>query len=118
MAKREPTEALGVVLDAGRAINTAELAEELIAAFGGSRKFAHQYHLEFEGCKAGGIARTKMLDGVLRVVTAAGSQNKGKMGAGDPTGMSDEELLAELAKLLAGRGIIHAAKEEDAGPAA
>jgi hypothetical protein len=104
MAKRDPTDAIKLVLDSGRAVNTADLAEELISAFGGSKKFAGQYKLEFDGAKAGSISRSKMLDGVLRVVTAAGSQNKGKS-AGDPSGMSDDELMGEIGRMLAARGI-------------
>lgn len=105
MAKKSPVEVLAPILDSGRGINTAELAEEMIAAFGGARKFSQSYYTEFEGCKVGGIARTKMLDGVLRVVTAAGSQNKGR-NMGDPSNMSDEDLMAELGRLLVERGVI------------
>lgn len=107
MAKKpDPSVAIGLVLDSGRAINTAELAEELISAFGGAREFARSYHVEFVGCKAGTIARTKMLDGVLRVVSAAGAQNKGVRSASDPSGMTDEELMAEMGKILVARGVI------------
>jgi hypothetical protein len=105
MAKRDPVEAIKLVLDSGRAVNTADLAEELISAFGGSKKFAQSYKTEFDGAKGGSISRSKMLDGVLRVITAAGAQNKGAKGAGDPAAMSDEELLAEVARMLAARGI-------------
>lgn len=104
MAKTDPSVAIKLVLDSGRAVNTADLAEELISAFGGSREFAQEYYLEFKSAKLGSISKSKMLDGVLRIVAAAGSQNKGK-GGGDPSGMSEEELLNEIGRMLAARGI-------------
>lgn len=112
--KRKPSEAINAFLKSGRGINVAELAEELISAFGGSREFARTYHTEFkEGTKPGGIARSKMLDGVLRIITAAGAQNKGQKG--DVSVLSDEELSEELCRLLRKQGLeIPDAQEEKA----
>src|SRR6184192_3142558 len=96
---RRTVETIGTLIDAGRGINVIELAEELIAAFGGARAFAATYHTEFAtGTKPGSISRSKMLDGVLRIISSATQANKGK--EKDITGLSDEELADEMLRLL------------------
>src|SRR5437588_5900198 len=103
MPRRKPSEALDAVVQAGKSIDVGELAEELLAAFGGARSFAHSYHHEFaEGSKAGSISRSKMLDGVLRIVAQATTANKGK---DNVTSMSDDDLADEIVRLLAQRGV-------------
>jgi hypothetical protein len=99
--KRKASEALDPILKAGKALKVGDLAEELISAIGGTAEFARLYAKELQdGTKPGSVARARMLDGILRLVTNASAQNKSMARTEDE--MEDEEL-AEIARELLGR---------------
>lgn len=99
MAKRKPSEALDAILASGKAINVADLAEHLIDAIGGTQEFARLYVDELKAAR--GIAKSKMLEGVMRIVNQASQGQK----TGDPSDMSDAELRAELLRFLEANGL-------------
>jgi hypothetical protein len=73
--------------------HSSELLEVLMEYFGGVRGFANAYMKQFYDAPIGGAFRTKMLDSLLRLVTA----NTAMGGAKKPLElMSEEELEAEL----------------------
>jgi DNA-directed RNA polymerase subunit RPC12/RpoP len=73
--------------------HSAELLEVLMEYFGGVRGFANCYMKQYLDSSAGGAFRTKMLEGVVRLVTA----NTAMGGAKKPLElMTEEELEAEL----------------------
>jgi len=67
---------LKAIRDSGRALDTSELATELLKAFGGAQEFAASFRQEFNDAPAGGIAKVKMLESVLRIVGQAAAKNK------------------------------------------
>lgn len=91
--KRKAADALLPILTAGKAINVAELAEELIHAMGGVREFAALYIKELKETKPGGIAKARMLEGVMRIVTSASVQAKGSKKAEDEMSVSELEAV-------------------------
>jgi hypothetical protein len=96
MAKRKASETLAPILKAGRTINVSDLAQALIAEFGGHVAFAREYVAEAK--KSGGVSKARMLDGVLRIVGQASVRNKDMR---KPEGkMTDQELHAEALALL------------------
>jgi len=96
--KRKASEAIDPILKAGKALKVGDLAEELISAIGGTAEFARLYAEELQdGTKPGSVARARMLDGILRLVTNASAQNKSMARTEDE--MEDEEL-AEIAREL------------------
>lgn len=100
--KRNPSEAVKPLLEAGKAINLGELAEELMGAFGGPKVFATTYHKEFTESRTA-MARSKMLDGVLRIITQATARATGK--GDDIASLTDDELSAFVVDLLKQRGL-------------
>ena len=97
--KPSPSEALAPILGAGKEISVSELAEELIAEAGGAKSFAKLYIQEMRnGTKEGSVARARMLDGILKIVTSSSAQNKGQGKTEDQ--MSEEELQAVARTLL------------------
>lgn len=100
MAREPKTSAAGVlsaVNEADRDLDINRLAEQALDAFGGSEEFFQKLYREYSGDKTSSIARTKMLESVLRLLTAAAAK---KPPAGDTAGMTDEELEAALARLI------------------
>lgn len=77
--------------------HSSELVECLMEYFGGARGFANAWMKQFYDSPAGGSFRTKMLEGVVRLV----STNTALGGAKKPLEMwSEEELDAELRQRL------------------
>ncbi len=73
----------------------SELLEEMMEVWGGPAAFCQTYHTEFMASKAGGMARTRMLDAVIRLFISHTASQKGVGGPG--TGeVSDEELSQTL----------------------
>src|SRR6187399_1681454 len=103
--KLNPAVALNALLHAPRSVTTGELADHLIAEMGGIKEFARSYVAEVNANKSGGVAKARLLDGVLRLVTNASAQKKGQL-EDDGAGLTDEELHAEAARVL---GTAHAA---------
>lgn len=91
--RRKASDVLEPIIAAGRALKVGDLAEELISAIGGTKEFAKLYAEELKtGTKPGSVARARMLDGVLRIVGQASSQNKGMERPEDQ--LTDAELHA------------------------
>lgn len=107
---RKSVEAIKAVVQGGRAVNVAELAEELISAFGGPRYFSKRFFREFKGARVGSVVRAKMLESVLRVIANSSAQNKDLRKS--ESDLSDQEL-AETAFQLLGR--LHEPKEDHGG---
>lgn len=73
--------------------HSSELLEVLMEYFGGVRGFANCYMKQFYDAPVGGAFRTKMLEGVMRLVV----NNTAMGGAKKPLElMTEEELEAEL----------------------
>ena len=73
--------------------HSSELLEVLMEYFGGVRGFANAFLKQFYDSPVGGAFRTKMLDGVLRLIV----NNTAMGGAKKPFDlMTDEELEAEV----------------------
>lgn len=73
--------------------HSSELLEVLMEYFGGVRGYANAFMKQFYDAPAGGAFRTKMLDGVMRLVVG----NTAMGGAKKPLElMSEEELESEL----------------------
>lgn len=104
--RRKASEALAPILEAGRALKVADLAEELVSAIGGTAAFAKLYASELtEGTKPGSVSRARMLDGILRIVAQSSAQQKGMERPEDQ--LSDAELQAiahDYFARLAGKG--------------
>jgi hypothetical protein len=96
-------ESLAGVVAAGKAVNVAELAEELIQAFGGARKFAARYYHEYRAAKAGTISRSRMLEGVLRTISISSAQTKAAQR--DEGSLTDSELATAALDLLSRTGL-------------
>lgn len=97
--KQTASEALMPILASGKDISVGELAEELIAEAGGAKEFARLYIKELkQGTKEGSVARARMLDGILKIVTSSSAQNKGQGRTEDQ--MSEEELALTAKRLL------------------
>lgn len=94
--KVKPSEALPILLDAPKSATVDELAQHLVAQCGGVAAFAKEYIKEMRGQK--GVAKARMLDGIMRIVTSSSTLNK-KL-ASDEHGLSDEELAEEARRLL------------------
>jgi hypothetical protein len=94
----KPSEVLPILLADTKGVSVGDLAEHLIAAIGGVKAFAELYVREMKSPGVKGVARARMLDGVMRIVTAHSSLNK-KLGD-DEHGMTDAELAAEAKSLL------------------
>lgn len=72
--------------------HSSELLEVLMTYFGGVSGFANAYLKQFYDAPVGGAFRTKMLDGVMRLIT----QNTAMGGAKKPLDlMTEEELEAQ-----------------------
>ena len=72
--------------------HSSELLEVLMTYFGGVSGFANAYMKQFYDAPVGGAFRTKMLDGVMRLIT----QNTAMGGAKKPLDlMTEEELEAQ-----------------------
>ncbi len=104
MAKKKtalkPSETLNVLLDEVSGPTVGDLAAELISAMGGTRSFALEYVKELRSSAVKGVAKAKMLEGIMRIVTASSAQNKGN--ERDESAMSDDELREEAMRLLGG----------------
>lgn len=73
--------------------HSSELLEHILTYFGGVQGFATAYMKQFYDAQAGGAFRTKMLDGVFRLVQT----NTALGGAKKPLElMTEEELESEL----------------------
>jgi hypothetical protein len=78
----------------------ADLASELLDAFGGCSKLAIAYKKEFDAAPAGGMARQRLLEGAVRVVSQASAQLKDR----EPVDtLSDAELKEHLLAILNSR---------------
>ena len=105
MAKRKPTEVLDTLVEGSKGLDVGDLAAELMQAFGGPRKFASLYYDEFQAT-TGAVSRSKLLEGVLRIVTQASAANKDR--APGTGGLSDQELMGELVGLLKTQNLVMA----------
>jgi hypothetical protein len=77
--------------------HSSELLEVLMEYFGGVRGFANCYMKQLYDAPAGGAFRTKMLDGVMRLVVG----NTAMGGAKKPLElMTEEELESELRRQI------------------
>lgn len=84
-------------------VSGQELGRELLAAFGGTRKFAEHFVNEFNSIPKHGIARSRMLEAVVKIITQT-SRGSGSL---DLTEIGDdqiEELFADLMTRRAERG--------------
>jgi hypothetical protein len=104
MAKRKPSEAIKAVVDAGQPLNVGELAESMVGAFGGPKKLAKLFFDEFNREGTASMARTKMLEAVLRIVTQASAQEAKNKVPGEEE-LSDDELQGEIVRLLTKQGL-------------
>lgn len=100
--------ALGTALKGQEDQGLAELARALISTFGGASRLAQHYLVEFEAAKIGGMARQRLLEGVLRIVAQA-SEKKGP--ALSVENLSEEELEKQLEDILIRRGLVSASTE-------
>lgn len=80
----------------------ATLAAELLDAFGGPAQLAKSYKAEFTHGKEGGMARQRMLEGILRIVSQASAQQQ-EAPIGD---MTEADLQAQLLAILERRGLV------------
>ena len=89
--------------------HSSELLEVLMEYFGGARGFANAYMKQFFDAPQGGAFRTKMLDTVVRLVSA----NTAMGGAKKPlTLWSEDELDQELQKRLMETVIVNPVRVE------
>lgn len=89
------------LLKDSKSYNVGDLADQIITELGGINGFAKLYAKEINNTDEGSIARARMLDGIMRLVTNASAQRKDL--ARDEADLSDEELVAELSRILAQR---------------
>lgn len=99
--RRKPSEVIKVAEKAQQRLDVAELAHELMSAFGGAREFATSYFREFDEAPCGSIAKAKLMEGVLRIVVMANA----KKGSDDETNLTDEELDRAITDAAANCGI-------------
>jgi hypothetical protein len=66
---------LELVEQATGAINVSELAVAMLEEFGGLVQFAREYKKEFDEATPGSISRSKMLEGMMRVINMATPKN-------------------------------------------
>lgn len=93
----KPSQVLTVINEAGRDLNIDLLAEEMLDAFGGAKEFCRLLKTEYDSEGSTSIARSNILQSVVRVVTQAANK---KSGTNDLGGHSTAELEAQLARLL------------------
>jgi hypothetical protein len=86
----------------GSRLVVSELLEGMMQVWGGPAEFCKAYHTEFMAAKAGGIARTRMLDSIIRLFITHTANLKG-LGT-DMTNLSEDEIKQTLLELLEGRG--------------
>lgn len=89
---------LKAIRDAGRTLDTSELANEMLKSFGGPAEFASTYRAEFEAANAGSIAKVKMLEGVLRIVGQAAAKNRDALA--NLQEFTDDELADMLGQVV------------------
>lgn len=89
---------LQAIRDAGRALDTSELATELLTAFGGAKEFAVTFRQEFADANAGSIAKVKMLESVLRIVGQAAAKNQSVLA--NLSEFTDDELASMLNRVV------------------
>ena len=82
----------------------ATLADELLRAFGGPSQLARAYHMEFVAGKQGGMARQRLLEGVLRTIGQASAHKKDNASAIEM--LPDDLLSDELVTILRQRGLV------------
>ena len=93
--KQTAGEVLHLVNQAKGSIDVGELASELMDAFGGPKALATAYYDEF--AMSVGIAKTKLLEGVLRVLAHAGDKRPTNL---DLTGLTEQDLESALERML------------------
>lgn len=113
MAKKPASTILDVALTADSDASLATLADELLKAFGGPAQLARAYHAEFVAGKEGGMARQRLLEGVLRTIGQASNQKKEFAGI---EMLPEDALGDELVALLRERGLV--GREEEANGSA
>ncbi len=94
--KHAPSEVVDILRQGSGKVTVTELAEVLMAEVGGPREFARKYAAELDAAPAGGMARTKMLDGIMRVVSQATAKNPDD----NLDDMTEEQLEAEINRLM------------------
>jgi hypothetical protein len=104
MAKLAPAQVVGAALEAQTDTDISVLAAELLTAFGGPAKLAAAYKQEFDHGKDGGMARQRMLEGVLRAVSQASAQAKDQQRPVE--NLSEAELQENLLAILTRRGLV------------
>lgn len=89
--------------------HSSELLEILMEYFGGVRGYANAFMKQYYDAPVGGAFRTKMLDGVMRLV----QNNTAMGGAKKPYDlMTDEELEAEIRKQVLEAALSYRLKEK------
>ena len=101
--KAKPSEVLALAEGARKSLDVAELAHALLSEFGGIGEFAAAYVAEYKIAKAGTVAKAKMLESVLRMVSWASSRDQGGDDAGS---LTDDELDQEIAAAARAAGIV------------
>lgn len=105
--KIKAADILPIVVEANKSktVSVDELAEQLMEACGGVRQFATQYVQEMNKTK--GVARSRMLESVMRAVGTSSSLSKKR--GDDETQLSDQDLMDEALSLLRKAGRADAA---------
>ncbi len=110
----EPTTVLGLITESENAVNVSELAVAMLGEFGGMAQFASAYKAEYDQAKPGSISRSKMLEGVMRLVAMAAPKNHNA----DLGGLGDEDLIRVLGTILTKAGAVDGEAETEIEPAA
>lgn len=94
-----PNAVLNAIREAGKSLNVTELATEMLEAFGGPKEFAATFRAEFDAAPSGGVAKSKMLECVTRMVSQAHARNKDALD--DLSQFDDADLRTLFHQLMA-----------------
>lgn len=93
----DPKELLKVLLQGRNSIPDMEdLTDCILQEFGGFKKFAQELHIQYTACKKTPMAASRMLESVMRLITAVNANRK----ASALDNMSTEEIEAVIVNLL------------------
>ena len=80
-----------------RAPHIKDVVEHIMTEFGGSAKFAREFHREFLNCRPGSMQRARMLESTLRLMEHLSAKDAGLT---DDTGLLDEADIQAAARDL------------------
>lgn len=93
----KPSQILSVIAETGPDLNIDRLTEDLLDAFGGTKEFALLLFNEYKAEGATSIARSNILQSVLRVITRTAEKKSANT---DLTKFSNADLEQAAGKLL------------------